>query len=355
MRRGQHGFALLMVLLLISISAILGLTFLASSSIQRAGSKNLLSVMRAKYLAESGVQHAIYLCKNNPSQLAGSSSESLIGPYSADGSSDSYSFYGVPAPLVVGQWTLVGVGTCGGITQTSSVTVYRDGGTDFTNRQSMMSGGNITIPEGVSIIGDLTVSGTVTRTPVKVSSASIPSINWNNYKQYKLYSKTCNARQLYDSYLDPGNIPGDTCITAANPAGVAYVNGSVVLDANFTLKGTLVVNGNLYINGRGISITSVSGFPSLVVTGRIYVVDYAELTCDGMVYATQGMSPYIWITPNSKSKITGGFVSGVRGYDSVLSGSHQIIHSASRCKLYDPTGTVSDASSATIQVTAWND
>ena len=241
-----------------------------------------------------------------------------------------------------------------------------------------MSVGNITIPAGVKITGNLIDSGSVTnkgyvdgvisytgnfgnsnggtttKTPVKVASASVPTINWNNYKQYKLYSSTYNAQQMANSTLQPGIFPNNNCITAGNPAGIAYYTIGI-LYTNFTYQGTIVINGDLYIDGTNISITPVSGFPALVVTGRIYVVDNSTFTANGLVYAAQGMSPYIINTPVSQTTINGGFVSGVRGYDSTLQGTHQIVYSAAKCKLYDPTGAASDASSATLQITTWND
>ena len=378
MNRNRRGFALQMVLFLITITAILGVTYLSSASLKRASSLNMVSVARAKYLAECGVQHAMYVCRNNPSQLVGTSAAKMTGPYNADATSDTYAFYGTPTPLVLGQWTLTGVGTCGTVSQTVSVTVYRTGGTDFTNNQGLMSVGNITIPAGVKITGNLIDSGSVTnkgyvdgvisytgnfgnsnggtttKTPVKVASASVPTINWNNYKQYKLYSSTYNAQQMANSTLQPGIFPNNNCITAGNPAGIAYYTIGI-LYTNFTYQGTIVINGDLYIDGTNISITPVSGFPALVVTGRIYVVDNSTFTANGLVYAAQGMSPYIINTPVSQTTINGGFVSGVRGYDSTLQGTHQIVYSAAKCKLYDPTGAASDASSATLQITTWND
>lgn len=377
MNQNKRGFALLMVLFLITITAILGVTYLASASLKRISSKNMVSLARAKYLAECGVQHAMYVCRNNPSQLVGTSVSHVIGPYNADTTADTYAFYGTPTLATVGQWTLVGVGTCGTVSQTTSVMVYRTGGTDFTNNQSLMSVGSITIPAGVNITGNLTVSGSVTNkgyvdgvisytsnytastgrtthTPVKLASASVPSMNWSNYKQYKLYSTTYNAQQLANSTLEPGVFPNNNCITAGNPAGIAYYTIGIIY-SNFTFQGTIVINGDLYIFGNNISITPVSGFPALVVTGRIYVVDNTTFTANGVVYAAQGISPYIINTAVSQTTINGGFVSGVRGYDSTIQGTHQIVYSASKCKLYDPTGATSDAASATLQVTNWND
>jgi hypothetical protein len=373
----KNAFALLMVLFLITITAILGVTYLASASLKRASSLNMVSLARAKYLAECGLQHAMYVCRNNPSQLVGTSAAHPTGPYNADATTDTYAFYGTPTPTVLGQWTLTGVGTCGTVSQTSSVTVNRTGGTDFTNNQGLMSAGSITVPSCVNITGNLIDSGSVTnkgyvngvisytgtftastgtttKTPVKLSSASIPTMNWNNYKQYKVYSTTYNAQQLANSTLQPGVFPNNNCITAANPAGIAYYTIGIMY-TNFTFQGTIVINGDLYIDGINISITPVTGFPALVVTGNIYVVDNSTFTANGLVYAAQGMTPYIINTAVSQTTINGAFVSGTRGYNSTLLGSHQIVYSAAKCKLYDPTGATSDAASASLQITSWND
>ncbi len=168
---------------------------------------------QAHYLAESAVQHAMYICVTNPSQLAATSATSMLGPYKADSTADTYSFYGTPNLLNVGQWTLVGVGTSGGVQQKVTVTVFRTGGADFTSGQALASSSSVTLTGSVAVTGNMAVHGNVTnqgtvnglvtytgsflnqgghttQNPVRVSSVNTPILLYAGYSQYKLYSKT---------------------------------------------------------------------------------------------------------------------------------------------------------------------
>ena len=62
----KKGFALILVLILVMVSAILGVTYLASASLKQIGAEPA-DRGAAHYLAESAVQHAMYICVTNPS------------------------------------------------------------------------------------------------------------------------------------------------------------------------------------------------------------------------------------------------------------------------------------------------
>jgi Tfp pilus assembly protein PilX len=130
-RERQRGFALLMVLMLVVVASTLAASYLASSSVKLAGSVNMANATRAKYLAESGLEHAMYLLRTAPDSLANSLAVPL-GPYETDGSADAYILWAVAAASgQANQYTLSAQATAGGITQISSATVetvnnYRD-------------------------------------------------------------------------------------------------------------------------------------------------------------------------------------------------------------------------------------
>jgi len=130
-RQRQHGFALLLVLMLVVVASTLGASYLASSSVKLAGSANMANATRAKYLAESGLEHAMYRLRTDPDALANSLVEPF-GPYETDDSADAYIFWAAAAADAQdNHYTLSAQATSGGITQSSSVTVgivnnYRD-------------------------------------------------------------------------------------------------------------------------------------------------------------------------------------------------------------------------------------
>jgi hypothetical protein len=378
-RRTQHGFALMLILVLVGLAVVLGMTYISEAALKQMSSKALPAVTRARYLAESGIQHAIYVCQTAPRTLAASSASNMLGPYSLDDSGDTYTFYGTPDPLVLGQWTLVGQGASGSVVQRVTAVVFRNGGTDFTGGQSMASCGAITIPTGTKVTGNLLVSGnvtnkgivdgtisytgnytasgggTTTHTPVKVTSAVTPTLTWSDYEQYTISSLTYNAQKTNNVTLDSSTVSNGTCVGAGNPAGVLWVHNNAFITDNFTFTGTLLAEGNLYIIGRNVHLTAVHGFPAIVSSQKIYIADGATITIDGLVYEEQGVLPYLTDTPNARITINGAFVSKVRGFDTTLRGTHQLTYTASRCVLLNPRDNTNDAGTARVQITTWND
>jgi len=116
----RNGFALLLVLMLIVTSAVAGVSYLYGASVKAASITNLMQASRARYLAESGLHHGLYILQHNPGTLGSQAAPS--GPYYADETGDSYAFY-IQSGSSFGRYRIVGVGTVGNISQTASMTV----------------------------------------------------------------------------------------------------------------------------------------------------------------------------------------------------------------------------------------
>jgi hypothetical protein len=123
--RLRRGFALIMVLIAVAVGVVLGLSYVSSASIKLEGSRNHLYATRAKYLAESGLQHALYVLWENPSALEGTSAAHSLGAFQADGSRDSYEFWAVQDPCEAGLYTVTARAAIGGVTQTAALKVFR--------------------------------------------------------------------------------------------------------------------------------------------------------------------------------------------------------------------------------------
>lgn len=96
-RRTARGVALLLVLGVVVLASVVGMSYVATASIRLEVSRNNLMACRARYLAESGTQHGIYLLRAHPELLAGRTSlDTALGPYFADGSDHWYKVYAVP-------------------------------------------------------------------------------------------------------------------------------------------------------------------------------------------------------------------------------------------------------------------
>ncbi len=120
-RTRQAGIAMLLVLTTIAMATVLGLSYLCVTTVKLAGSANLLHASRSRYLAESGLQHALHLLRTNSPALAGATAGSPLGPYHADGTDDSYVLYSQQIGPV--QYRVTAKGTSRGLTRTSSVEV----------------------------------------------------------------------------------------------------------------------------------------------------------------------------------------------------------------------------------------
>ena len=120
-RRNRHrGMALMLVLILVVVGGILGMTYVMGSTVQMVSSDNLLWVSRARYLGESGIEHAMWMLKTEPGARA-ALQNTWMGPFHVDGKADSYVFTGVD--LGNGVYELRGRGTTHGISQTVSMTL----------------------------------------------------------------------------------------------------------------------------------------------------------------------------------------------------------------------------------------
>ena len=116
----RNGFALLLVLMLIVTSAVAGVSYLYGASVKTASITNLMQASRARYLAESGLHHGLYVLQHNPGTLG--SQAAPIGPYYADDTEDTYAFY-IQSGGSFGLYRIVGIGMVGNISQAASMTV----------------------------------------------------------------------------------------------------------------------------------------------------------------------------------------------------------------------------------------
>ncbi|MHC4715673.1 MAG: hypothetical protein ACYS5V_01770, partial [Planctomycetota bacterium] len=101
----RTGFALLLVMILAATGVILGVAYLSVAALKVRVSQNYQLLARARYLAESGLEHARYVLRFTPGQLTGAAGEPL-GPFYVDSSSDSYVISCTPDASVPGRYTL---------------------------------------------------------------------------------------------------------------------------------------------------------------------------------------------------------------------------------------------------------
>ncbi len=115
------GFALALVLITVSVATVIGMGYMYAATLRASGTGNLALSFRARYLAESGAQHALYSLRCDFDSVAGSSVGNAMGPYYVDGGEDSYGFYAIADGS--GGYDIVSAGTAEGeITQSVTMT-----------------------------------------------------------------------------------------------------------------------------------------------------------------------------------------------------------------------------------------
>ncbi len=128
MKRGSRneGVALMLVLILLAASVILGVAYLSQASLNATMAAGHAGGARARYLAESGVQHGICLLRENPDALVGSDANPL-GPYTVESGDDGETYTISVASAGGDEYTVRSVGTSGRGVQTVTATVSLGG------------------------------------------------------------------------------------------------------------------------------------------------------------------------------------------------------------------------------------
>ncbi|MCE5276647.1 MAG: LamG-like jellyroll fold domain-containing protein [Planctomycetaceae bacterium] len=119
-RRRRGGFALVMVLMLVAVAATMGMACLSASGIEMAGTENLRRAARSRYLAESGVFHALALLQRDPDAPAAIGGHASTS-YSADSTGDTYAY--TVSGGSSGRYTLTASANSGGVCQAVGMTI----------------------------------------------------------------------------------------------------------------------------------------------------------------------------------------------------------------------------------------
>jgi len=118
--RGSGGFALLMVLMLIVTAAVVGISYIHGAQVKTASTGNLMQASRARYLAESGLQHGLYALQTQATPFGAAAAPN--GPYHVDPGDGGYVFY-MAATSTPGDYRIVASGSQGAISQEVSARV----------------------------------------------------------------------------------------------------------------------------------------------------------------------------------------------------------------------------------------
>ena len=362
--RAGKGFALLMVMMLMVMAVVLGMSYLSIAAVKTQSSSNFVSCAQARYLAESGLEHAMYILQTDPDALTASSEAHPLGPYSIDGGSEQYVLYATnDSP---GHFILTAKGTTGSISQKASATAIRSGGPEINVSKAMLATSLLVkLPSTLTVNGDFHVNGKLinyARINGDVSATlgvtdtlhlidrilnpqtqDLPSLTNSDYKKYDLFGQTFDAATPKKMAVFEANDPlaNGGAITSDNPGGVVSLkpdHGQTTLPDNFKFQGTLVTSGDLVLDGANIELTAVDGFPAIVCSGNIVITPRTRVTINGVVLVRGwgGIVADSGGAAGAETTINGGIAGQTFGYDYYLGGkSHVLNYDADRCALYD--------------------
>lgn len=363
--RDKRGFALILVLLLVAAGVVLGTSYLSAAAVRSNVSTSYKSLSRARYVSESGLQHGIYLLRDQTLQINNTGTTSL-GTFAIEsGCSDSYTISVTPAGN--GQYTLQSDSLVNGVKRTSSMVVSRAVNSTNIKYGMLVGAGPVWLSSGVTLTGDIqcnsgilynfgSINGTATsvggilnygyiknKPPGIPPAQPVPQFNVADYASYTLNGVACSAKTF------TGNNPPSGAITQTNPGGVVYCTGTgITLGNNTTINGTLIINGDVTLDGNKITINPVSGFPAIVCSGSLKINTGCKNNgnINGVVAAAKGIVPNG--DKNTAMTINGAVVSQTLGMVSGL-GAYNINYQSANLYSF---GTQSQA---TVSIVKWND
>lgn len=371
-RRRMGGMALLMVLVLIAVSSVIGLSYLYSATIKTAGTRNMLMAERAECLAESGLEHGLYVVENR----GDAESASPWGPFTIDDEPGTYTFSINESGWASGLYYITSDATVAGIQRRRTLSVLlRPYGYIDLDHALLVGSGSCTLPASAQITGDVhangnayvmaAVSGNVSATLTAAdwggqvsgyvtsgaSCVHLPYVSHRDYLSYVWYEDeqrdapdvSGEAVEKTTTMLTGSDaLCGGGAVTSANPGGVVHLvppSGSQVrIGDNVNFQGTLVVDGDIVLDGTGIVLTAQSRFPAIVASGQVIINSNAGAEIDGMIIADGGITSS---GEGSHVTITGGLLTRTMGMSDELKGTQIVQFDSSRCFIYDFSGGTS--------------
>lgn len=289
-----------MVTAAVGVAAVMGVAILSSTTLQTTASANGWRAVQADALADGAVNLGLFYLQNlNDSTrcpaalVAGGTSFSVSGVSLGAAVPGTYDL--ALAKLSTTRWRVTGTGRVPGSEGGSvvrKIVVTTD--VNYTIGALTLSAGSGTavIPSTARIAGNVyaacpvqndgqvsgvlygdTVTGSGSAAEVRPATgmevtAAPTAATVNHYATYAISGRTYAAAAIGSGTLSNVTLsPNST----TNPAGIFTYSGSLQLDGNVKINGTLVVvGGQLKVRGTGNTITPASGYPAAVVDQDLY-------------------------------------------------------------------------------------
>jgi hypothetical protein len=321
----RRGIALILVLAAVALATVVGLTMLSTSAIHAQVSNNSSDKVAGEYLADSGVQAALYYLQY----------PHLMPP--GWGTTAGYYAKASNVAMPYGQGSFDLEVTAAGEADVYNIKSSARGAspqeilaTAKVHRAKIDSaghfGGSITLPLGVTVDGPLTINGLLTNltgllfglvktAPLPPSSYRVPSsatINWYGADQPDRRYLMPDGTVGYAQQLAAAPVAAPAA-AADNPGRVFFYSNTTAPDLVMTsavnINGTLIVKGgSLSVRANGITITPVGGMPALLIERDLNMYrTNAVLVANGAVWVGRNVT---WTTMLGLSTGTSGRVNG---------------------------------------------
>ncbi len=284
--KSPRGMALVLVVSVVGLVAVLGYALLAATQLQAQAGGNVMRSASAEYLADSGVQLAMWHLQQTNGQWGGRSGISLgasvPGTISISCQSLGSDIYRISSTATVD-----------GAQRSVEAQVQLNYPVMITSAtDSGLLGGLLNLVGGI-------VNGLLGNHSIALSSPSMLDPTWLKTHATEL---PCD---LQDKVYGP----------ADSPTGIFWTDGTATL-RNTVIRGILVVCGDLKVKNSGSLITAtreqiVSGnWPAAVVVGgKLLPDDDSEATVEGGLW----VKTQIGDTPSGLGGLLGGLLGGGGG------------------------------------------
>jgi len=283
--RDKRGVVLLFTFIIIVTLAAVTAAFLYMTSTRIKGSGYDISSQKALWIAEGGLQYAMYRLKNDDTFR--------------DGVSDDQA-----APTIVtgslgngGYSVSVYKGTAGDPDE-DIFYMTSTGSAGTLSRQVAQSADVNTAPEVYNYVlyaGNNIQTGNTTNLTItgdqESSAAQLPIVDFN----------------YYQTNADPGqDISGAYTFTPGTYSGIWYIDGSVSIDNNVTINGTVVTTSRVTAtNKNNIVINSTSPNPAIIANDNIDFSRSSDVSIEGFVYAGADGSGSLTLSSTNNLEIDG--------------------------------------------------
>jgi len=339
----RAGLALLLVIGVLAFAAIIGFAMLSTASMQAQTTLNSNLALTADALADSGVDLACYYLIN-PDKAP---KNVPLGGYYDGGTITFGSRMPGSVDLTItplgtdGDYRIISVGRASArdIAHTVTATVHVT--TGYQVKSIVGFSGNGTIPLSATVNGDVQANGILVNLGIVNGNVLSPNpiqgtgnivggvlaIDPNNntpiptlatLRGFNTYSYNGNT---YSAGVITG-LPTGTTLgpTPSNPAGIYRYSGTLTMNHNVTINGTLIVeNGDLNISGGGNIITPADGYPALIAKGNVWMrgtllpsTSPRDLTINGLAWLG-GSLKYSGLLSNSFFAVNGAIQFGNGG------------------------------------------